>query len=68
MNWEPLLGILLIVYAAFVLFIAVKKPKNIWRMGKIEGFRKILGDRGTVIFFYIWGMLAAGVGIWLLTL
>lgn len=67
MNGFALLGILLFVYAGLVFFVAVKKPKKIWNMGKIEGFKKVLGERGTVIFFTIWGLLAVAVGVWLMT-
>ena len=67
MNWMPLLGILAILYAVMVIFIAVKKPTKMWNMKKIEGFRKVLGDKGTVIFFLIWGTGFAALGIWLLT-
>ncbi len=66
MDGFALLGIVLFVYAALVFFVAVKKPEKIWNMGKIEAFRKVLGERGTVIFFIIWGLLAVAVGIWLL--
>ena len=35
-------------------------------MAKIRMFRKILGDRGTEIFFYLFALASAGFGIWLL--
>ena len=60
---EPLLllAIILIIYGLFVLVIAIFKPKAIWDMAKIQGFVKLLGETGTVVFFIIWG-LAALVG------
>jgi hypothetical protein len=58
------LGLLAFVYAAFVVFVAMKKPQAIWKMGKIQAFIKVLGEKGTVIFFYIWGALFVGLGIW----
>lgn len=61
-----ILGVILIVYAVLVVVIAVMKPVSIWNMKKIEMFKKALGDRGTEIFFYIWALLALGLGIWLL--
>lgn len=67
MNGFALLGILAFVYAGLVFFITIKKPKVIWDMAKIKGFRKVLGERGTVIFFIIWGLLAIALGIWLMT-
>jgi len=59
------LGILLILYAAAVVLIAVKKPEKIWNMAKIRMFIKILGESGTVIFFYVFAAICCGVGIWL---
>lgn len=69
MNWEPLVGFLALVYAGLVIYIGgTKKPEAIWEMGKIKMFRKVLGEKGTQIFFFIWAALAAGLGIWLFTL
>ena len=65
MNGLALLGIVLVIYAFIVVVIAIMKPESIWEMGKIKFFRKYLGEKGTVIFFYIWALLALGVGIWL---
>jgi hypothetical protein len=59
------LGIFLILYAVAVFLIAFMKPAKIWNMGKIQGFVKILGDLGTVIFFSIFGLASLGVGLWL---
>lgn len=67
MDGLALLGILAFVYAGVVFFIAYKKPDKIWNMAKINAFKKILGEKGTIIFFYIWGMLAIILGIWLVT-
>lgn len=66
MDIMALLGILAILYAVMVIVIATKKPAKIWNMKKIEGFKKVLGEKGTVIFFYIWGVGFAALGIWLL--
>ena len=66
MNGWALLGLLLIIYSVTVVFITVKKPKNIWEMAKIKMFRKVLGEKGTEIFFYIFAAIAAVIGIWLL--
>ncbi len=65
MNGLALLGILLILYAAAVVLIAIKKPEKIWNMAKIRMFIKILGESGTVIFFYVFAAICFGVGIWL---
>lgn len=66
MKLFVLLGILAICYGVVVFYIAFKKPKKIWEMTKIKGFIKVLGEKGTIIFFYIWGILFVGVGIWLI--
>lgn len=66
MNGLAILGLFLLLYAGFVVWITMKKPTKIWEMAKIRGFRKVLGETGTVIFFYIWAALAAVIGIWLL--
>lgn len=65
MNIMALLGILAIIYAAMVFYIAAAKPEKIWKMAKIQGFIKVLGEKGTVIFFYVWGAAFVGLGIWL---
>lgn len=66
MNGLALLGIFLIIYAIAVVYIAAKKPAAIWNMAKIRMFKKVLGESGTVIFFYIFAIASAGVGIWLI--
>ena len=67
MNGLALLGIFLVLYGVFSAFIGItKRPQSIWGMGKIQGFVKVLGETGAVIFFTVWGAAALGVGIWLL--
>ncbi|MBK5252800.1 MAG: hypothetical protein JJE29_09245 [Peptostreptococcaceae bacterium] len=66
MGGLKLLGIFLLVYAAIVVLLAVTKPKSIWKMKKIQFFIKYLGDKGTVIFFYVWALISAIIGLWLL--
>jgi len=68
MNWYPLLALLAFAYAVLVVWMAVKKPPKLWGMGKIQAFVKVLGEKGTVIFFYIWAAAFVALGIWLLTL
>ena len=67
MNRLALLGILAFVYGGLVFFITFKKPEKIWNIGKIKGFRKVLGEKGTEIFFYMFGLLALALGVWLMT-
>lgn len=59
-------GIVAVVYALVVVVIAVVKPEKIWNMKKIELFKKVLGDRGTEIFFYIWAFIFLVLGVWLI--
>ena len=61
MDGLLILAIVLWVYAAFVIFVAVVKPKPVWGMAKIQGFVNLLGETGTVIFFIVWA-IAAVVG------
>lgn len=60
-----ILGIFLLIYGVFCLFIAITKWGPVWKMAKIEGFKKILGELGTQIFIGVWGAVALGFGIWL---
>ncbi len=68
MAWQPLVALLLFAYAAFVVYITVKKPEKIWEMGKIRAFRKVLGENGTVIFFYIWALIAVVFSVLFMTI
>lgn len=68
MNIYPLLGLLALAYAGMVVYIAAKKPPKLWNIPKIQMFVKMLGEQGTVIFFYVWAVLFLGLGIWLFTL
>ena len=68
MNWYPLLALLAFAYTGLVFWITIKKPEKIWGMGKVQAFVKTLGERGTEIFFYAFGVASAALGVWLLTL
>ncbi len=60
-----ILGIFLIAYGVFCAAVGFFKfPAAVWNMGKIQGFRKVLGDIGTQIFLDVWGLVALGFGIW----
>ncbi len=60
------LGIILIVYGLFVIWVTYAKPEKIWNMGKIQGFVKAFGEKGTSIFFYVWAVAAIVIGVILL--
>jgi len=62
-----ILGIVAVIYAVLIVVIAVLKPEKIWNMKKIELFKKVLGDRGTEIFFYICAVGFVILGVWLFT-
>ncbi|MBN2796587.1 MAG: hypothetical protein JXR88_14350 [Clostridia bacterium] len=62
------LGLLFWIYAIAVFYIAIAKPTKIWEMKKIQIFRKLFKEKGTVIFFIIWALVFVGLGIWLFTL
>ena len=69
MNWYPLLGLVALAYAGLCIYLgATKKPAAIWNMAKVQMFIKVLGEKGTVTFFYVWGIAFGAVGIWLFTL
>lgn len=69
MVWQPLVALLLFAYAAFVIYIAAtKKPEKVWDMAKIRAFRKVLGEQGTVIFFYIWAVAFVVLGVLFMTI
>lgn len=63
MNTLALIGIILAIYGLAVIGIAIKKPEPIWKLKKIQVFINILGEKGTLIFFYIFGGLCVIGGI-----
>lgn len=67
MNVRAFIGVLLLLYGALVVFLTLNKPKVIWNMKKIKLFEKLLGERGTVVFFYVFAAVSIAAGIWLLS-
>lgn len=61
-----ILAILLILWGVLSLAIALIKPATIWSLGKIQGFVKLLGDKGARIFLSILGIAAIFAGSLLL--
>ncbi len=57
------LAILLIVYSAVVFWILVYRPAKVWKMGKIQGFIKILGEWGTRVLFILVALISLVLGI-----
>ncbi len=66
MNSYALIGIVLMIYAGAVIGIAISKPPKLWNIAKIKWFRDKLGEKGSVIFFFIWAAFFAGIGFYLL--
>ena len=66
MNWWALLGIVAAAYGVFAIFVALKKPEKIWNMAKVQGFVKKIGEKGTTIWFCVFGLILIGVGVWLI--
>lgn len=66
MSGLIILGLFLILWGAAVICIALIKPAKIWKLGKIQGFVKLMGDKGVAIFFLIIGIIALGGGILLI--
>lgn len=60
-------GVLAILYSAVVVVLAITKPEKIWNMKKIKLFIKIMGDKGTEVFFYVWAVIFLVLGVWLFT-
>ena len=53
MNTMALVGLILIAYGIMVVIMAIKKPAKVWETTKVKLFHKYLGEKGTVIFFWI---------------
>lgn len=66
MNFYPLIALVAFIYAGLVFYIVIVKNPAWTKIGKFDAAQKILGERGAEIFYYIWGLLAAGIGIWAL--
>jgi len=61
-------GLLLIFYALIVIYITIKRPKSIWQKKKIKIFINLIGERGTVILFFVWSALVLALAVFLLTI
>lgn len=66
MDGTAIVGILAILYAGAVVYIANNKPEQIWKMKKIQVIKNRLGENGAVIFLFAWALLFVVVGITLL--
>ncbi len=66
MSTLTLIAAALVLWGTLTLALAYLKPKAIWRLGKIQGFVQLLGERGTVILFTIVGFGAIVGGVLIL--
>lgn len=66
MNWLALLGVLVVAYSLFALYVAFAKPQKIWDMKKVQTFKRVLGEVGTTIIFTVFGVMLLGLGIWII--
>lgn len=66
MDGLIIIAILLILWGLATMAVAIFKPKVVWDNPKTSGFKTLLGDAGTMIFFLVVGVVAAGAGIFLL--
>ena len=57
-----ILGIVLIIYGILCMYIALVKPPFIWNLGKLKVMRKMMGDKGQLIFLLLWGVVAIVIG------
>lgn len=66
MDTLTIVAYILIIYGIIAIALAYFKPKSIWKIGKIQGFVQLLGEKGTVIFFSLIGVATIAGGIYLL--
>jgi len=64
--WGVVIGLLLIFYALFILYVSVKRPELVWDTYKIKYFRRIFGEKGASVFLFICFVIIAIIGIVLL--
>ena len=55
--------ILFIVLGIFTLVCTFFKPSFYWESRKARGMRKLIGDRGTSVFYYIIGLAVVVIGV-----
>lgn len=63
MDTGAIIGIALLAYAALCFWVAFAKPAWVWKLGKIEGFVRLLGQTGTVVFIAVFGAAALVAGV-----
>jgi hypothetical protein len=66
MSGLDILGLVLLVYGAFVLYLVFSKPTKLWELVTKQAILRSMNARGRTIFIWIWGAIAAGLGIFFL--
>lgn len=66
MDWKAIVGLICLLYAAFVIWIAYKMPPKLWKIVKMK-FGNI-ADKKAQIVCYVFGVIFAAGGIVLLVL
>jgi hypothetical protein len=66
MNWYPIIALVAFLYAALTLYIIIKKPPSMMKLGKVEMMQRLIGNSGTEILYYVVSLVAIGIGIWAL--
>ncbi len=66
METQQYIGIGLIAYCALAIYVTAAKPKWAWESRKVKRFLKWFGEKGTIVFFYVWSISIGGIGCWLL--
>jgi|GEM_PF-613590 len=60
------LGVFLVLWGVATLAVAGLRPAMVWNTSKIQSFVKSFGDKGTVVFLAVWGVVGLGGGVALL--
>jgi uncharacterized membrane protein len=68
MDGLTIIAVLLSLWGLATMAVAIFQPGFVWNNPKTSGFKSLLGDTGTVIFFIVVGLIATGAGVLILVL
>ena len=60
-------GIVVIAYGIASIFIAIKKPSEIWETDRIQKNIDRFGERGAALLLAISGLIAIVLGVWVMS-
>jgi hypothetical protein len=66
MEFLNIIGWFLVFWGLATLLLGIFRFGFLWKIGKIQGFVQLLGERGTQVFLAIVGLAALVGGVWLL--